>query len=509
MTASIRSRFAFSLLANLLKALVGFVSGLLVARGLGPEQYGKMMFLLGTFIAVRQLLDLGSSTAFFTFLSQRPRSRRFVAWYSGWLGVQFLVPLIAVWLLFPAAWVELIWKGEQRSLVVMAFVAAYMQSTVWSFMMQMGESQRLTRWVQGVSTAIALLHISLVAIFWWQDWLGIRLLLAAFIFEWALAAWVIATQLRFSTMPDEDENLAAVFREFGRYCLPMIPYCWMGFAYEFADRWLLQNYGGSIQQAFYAVASQFGVVAAIATTSILNVFWKEIAEAHHQGNKERVSTLYRNVSRGLFFVAASVAGFLMPWSKDILHLTLGPAYVGGATALTIMFLYPIHQSMGQIGGTMLYATGQVRAQVVMGMFFMAASIVVTYFVLAPADAQMPGLDLGSAGLAGKIVILQFISVNVVAFYLARSLQMTFDWVYQPLSGLGCLGAGCLAYAIPRWLFDVAAHVWVGITVSAIIYVIMLFSLIWLSPSLVGLSRGSITYMARRVAIAGFRRQDAG
>jgi len=181
MTTSIRSRFVFSLGANLMKAVIGFVTGLLVARGLGPEHYGKMMFLLGTFTAIRGLLEVGSSTAFFTFLSQRPRSLRFVAWYSAWLGVQFLVPLLAVGVLFPATWVDLLWKGEQRYLVLLAFLATYLQSTVWATMMQMGESQRLTRWVQGVALTTAAIHLLLVAIAWRQDWLDIRLILVAMV----------------------------------------------------------------------------------------------------------------------------------------------------------------------------------------------------------------------------------------------------------------------------------------------------------------------------------------
>ena len=88
MTRSIRTRFGFSLFANLSKAFITFGTGMLVARGLGPEQYGTMMFLLGTFVAIRQLFDVGSSTAFFTLLSQRHRGREFVGWYFSWLSFQ-------------------------------------------------------------------------------------------------------------------------------------------------------------------------------------------------------------------------------------------------------------------------------------------------------------------------------------------------------------------------------------------------------------------------------------
>jgi O-antigen/teichoic acid export membrane protein len=488
---SIRARFGFSLFANLAKAIITFGTGMLVARGLGPEQFGTMMFLLGTFTAVRQLLDMGSSTAFFTFLSQRQRSHRFVGWYFTWLGVQFLLTLLAVGLLFPASWIELIWKGEHRHLVILAFLAAYMQSVLWSIILQMGESQRLTRWVQGVAVTVALVHFLLMALAWWGGWLAVRTVLGLMIIEWAIAVAVIVKLLRFPHLSEEPETPKSVFNEFWHYCRPLLLYSWLGFVYEFADRWLLQTYAGSVEQAYYAVAFQFGAIAAIATSSILNIFWKEIAEAHHQNNRERVAMLYRQVSRGLFFVSAAGAGFLAPWAEDILRITLGAAYVGGAATLMIMFFYPLHQSMGQIGGTMAYATGRVAAYVKIGMAFMAISIVVTYFALASADAPLPGLGLGSLGLAVKMVVMQILSVNALAFYLSRSLEIKFDWLFQPASALACLLAGMLAYAISQTLLDVNSQLWLAFLLAGLLYAMMLLALVWLAPSLAGLRRNDL------------------
>lgn len=491
MTTSISARFGFSLFANLLKAIVSFGTGMLVARGLEPEQYGTMIFLLGTFAATRQLLDMGSSTAFFTFLSQRQRGQRFVLWYFAWLGVQFLVPFIFVGFLLPEDWLALIWKSEQRALVLLAFLAAYLQSVLWGAVLQMGESQRLTRSVQGVALAIAILHFILMAMAWWGNWLDIRWIFVVMSIEWIIAAALILKQLSFPEIPNETDTFRSVTSEFWRYCMPLIPYTWMGFAYDFTDRWLLQTYAGSVQQAYYAVAYQFGAIAAIATSSILNIFWKEIAEAYHQQNHERVALLYRQVSRGLFFVSAAVAGFLFPWSEDILRLVLGPAYLAGAAALTIMFLYPLHQSMGQIGNAMMYATGRVHAQVILGMCFMAASIVVSYFVLAPVTSPIPGLGLDATGLAGKMVVMQFLGVNTVAFYLARSMKINFDWTYQPLSGIGCLVAGWLAYSGTHWLFADCAYILISMAVACLFYATLLVAVVGLAPGLAGLKRSDI------------------
>lgn len=461
---------------------------MLIARGLGPEQYGVMIFLLSTFTAVRQLFDMGSSTAFFTFLSRSQRSRRFVGLYFLWLGFQFFLTLVAVGLLFPASWIELIWNGEQRNLVILAFLAAYMQSVLWATVLQMGESQRLTRWVQVVAITVALAHLLLIAMAWWGAWLSVASIFCITIIEWIIAAIVVARQLHFSAAEGISDAPKSVFREFLRYCLPLIPYAWVSFIYEFADRWLLQNYAGSIQQAYYSIAFQFGAVTAIVTSSILNIFWKEIAEAHHQKNSERVAMLYQKVSRGLFFIAAAGAGFLAPWADDILRITLGPAYIGGAATLMIMFFYPAHQSIGQIGGVMAYATELVSTYVKIGMVSMILSVVVTYIVLADGTASLPGLGLGSLGLAGKMVVMQILSVNVLAFYLSRSLGIKFDWLFQPVVAIACLAAGLMASMIAQAAINTDSPIGFTILVAGFIYCIMLAGLIQVAPSLAGINR---------------------
>jgi O-antigen/teichoic acid export membrane protein len=466
---------------------------MLVARGLGPEQYGTMMFLIGTFAAIGQLLDMGSATAFFTFLSQRPRSRSFVGWYFVWLGVEFLLPLLAVGLLLPTSWIELIWNGEQRLLVILAFIAVYFQSTIWTVVLRMGEAQRLTRRVQGVAVAVAFAHLMLVAFAWWGDWLAIRSVFLLMIIEWVIAIAVTVKQLSFQEMAGKKDTFKTIIAEFWLYCLPLIPYTWMGCAYAFTDRWLLQNYAGSVEQAYYSVAYQLGAIATIATSSILNIFWKEIAEAHEQKNTERVVMLYRRVTRGLFCFAAAVAGFLIPWASEILRLLLGPAYVGGVTALTIMLLYPLHQCMGQIGGTMLYATGQVRAQVVGGMIFMSSSIVVSYFLLTPSDASIPGFGLSSTGLAGKMVIMQFLQVNAVAYYLSRKLKIEFEWVYQPAIALSFLGTGFLAYAVRMESLNIGNLIWLSMLATGALYAIIVLALVIIFPSLLGMNRSDLNF----------------
>jgi O-antigen/teichoic acid export membrane protein len=499
MSAQVRQRFLFTVVANLSRSALSFSAGLLLARWLGPDGFGQMAFLLGTFLAARQLLDMGSATAFYTFMSQRQRSRRFVDRYLTWLALQLLLPMVVIGLLMPDGWISAIWHGSGRISVLLALLAVFMQNSLWPAIQQAGESQRRTQWVQGVGVVISLLHLLAVVALYRLGMLGLILVFAVIAVEYLVAAILVRATLHFAPEPlPGDHSERGLFGKYLRYCLPFIPYTWVGFAYEFADRWLLQNFGGNRQQAYYAVSAQFANVALLATASILSIFWKEVAEAHHRGDHERTGMLYRRVSRLMFFIGAACAGFLVPWSEQLLRLLLGSDYTQGALTLALMLVYPVHQSMGQIGDTMLYATERVRMQVGIGMAFMLASIVITYLLLAPRIGPFEGLQLGSEGVAAKMLVLQFLRVNVVMFIICRIWGWKFEWLYQPGILFVCVGLGWLAHLGATSLAANDWHVLVTISISAAFYLVALGLFTLAVPSMTGLSRADLGSEIRAV-----------
>jgi O-antigen/teichoic acid export membrane protein len=491
MSHSVELRFVFTLGVNVLRSGISFLTGMLVARWLGPAMYGNMMFMLGTFVALRALLDMGSSSAFFTFLSQESQSTRFIGRYLLWLAVQFFVPFIAISILFPNEWIASLWRGESRLLVSLAFLAAFFQGSVWPAIQQIGEAQRRTVQVQGAGAAIVAVHLIAVLALSQFGLLALPTLLGALAAEYALAAFVVFRWLRAGHLSTVDEPFVDTVRRYLGYCAPFVPFAAVSFVNESADRWLLQRFGGGVQQAFYAVGAQLSAIALIATSSILSIFWKEVAEAHHRGDRERTQAIYRRVTHLMFFAGAAVAGALMPWSRELLALMLGPAYVGGAATLMVMLLYPVHQSLGQIGATMMFATERVRTHVTIGLVMMLFGMVMTYFVLAPPTNMLPGLGLASLGLAIKMVVIQFVGVNVLGVVIARLSAWSYDWLFQPVSlGLTLL----LGFAIrllvlrilPASLGD-ASRMSIGI----LAYLAVLLGLVWCAPTLVGLSRGDL------------------
>lgn len=509
-STSVKARFLVSIVANILRAIISFGGGVLVARGLNPSGYGDMMFLLGSFVAIRSLMDLGSSSAFYTFISQRFRSCQFYLFYYGWLALQYIVILLLITLIMPQAMIEKVWLSHSRDIILLAFTASFLQQQVWQTVGQIGEASRKTVKVQIMSFAIAIVHLIVVTVLLACDWLSIKGVLWLFILEYLIAIiwayWFLKEKQSSHSVIEEVAEFSPkqMLEEYWEYCKPLVFLSFVGFLYDFADRWMLQRFGGSNQQGFYQIAYQFAAVSLLATTSILKIFWKEIAEANARQDINRVAYIYHKVNRALVMLAAILSGFMIPWSEQIVIIFLGQAYITAWPVLAIMFLYPIHQTMGQIGGTMFLASGHTKAYMLVGVIGMLISVPLSYLVQAPnSGIVIPGLGMGALGMALKMVLLGIISVNIQAWLIARYYGWKFDWFYQVVGIGSVVGSGYLAKLVVSLYWDFSGASSIGnllipLLIAGVLYLAIVAGLIWLMPWLVGMKRDEIKGILRGV-----------
>jgi O-antigen/teichoic acid export membrane protein len=280
------------------------------------------------------------------------------------------------------------------------------------------------------------------------------------------------------------------------YCKPLIALSLISFFYDFADKWMLQKFGGASQQGYFQIANQFSTISLLATTSILSVFWKEIADAWAKHDHARIAMLYRKVSRGLVMLGAITTGLLLPWSEQIVMIFLGQAYAQAWPVLAIMLLYPIHQSMGQIGGTMLLASGLTHRHMLVSMGTMLVSVPFSYLMLAPTTgALVPGLGMGAIGIATKMVLLGIVSVNVQAWVIARYSGWKLDWIFQAAGIPLMIGLGYLAKMLVGLLWNLEGiglpNLIMPVVLASLLYAIAVISSLWLLPWLIGVERDEI------------------
>ena len=180
------------MLGNGLRGALSLMTAVLLARWMGPHDYGRMAFLTASFTALKGLLDMASSSAFFTFLSQRPRTRRFIGHYWRFIFFQFIFFLLVVGFLMPAGWINAIWQGESRGLVLLAFVASFMQGSVWNIATQIAEAERETIRVQKIGIVVVFLHLVVVVSLWQFGKLALPLIFLALTVAYGLSSLVVA-----------------------------------------------------------------------------------------------------------------------------------------------------------------------------------------------------------------------------------------------------------------------------------------------------------------------------
>ena len=456
-----RSRIAVSFFANVMRAGVSFLTGLLVARWLGPAGYGDLNFVLASTLSITTLFDLGTSTAFFTGISRRPRSPYYMKMYGAWHAAQLLLPLVAFGWVVPNVIFRNIWTGEARPRVLLAFGASFLVNQTWGLLSQLAESRRKTLLAQAATITQALVHFAAVIALAALRILTVEHILILLIAEYILLTAVLAPHLvRLSVDAQADEGWRAVLDEFVVYCGPLVVVTAAGVAYSFADRWMLQRFSGSVQQGIFSVGQQFAAIGLILTTSLVRVFWKEIAEARERRDEARIARLYRSVTRSLYFAVAWLCCLLIPYSREILMWTLGAGFASGWICLMLMFVYPVHQALGQVQATFFFASGSTRAYSRISILTLVVSAPMTYLLLAPRASVVPGLQLGAEGLALKMVLLNWFGVGMQSNAIAGSHGWRADYGFE----VAALGSLFLAGWACRWLAIAAMS---GIGVSAL------------------------------------------
>jgi len=438
---------------------------------------------------------MGTSSAFYTFVSKRKRSGKFYSYYFLWLGIQFFIVLSLIAFIFPDMWRNKIWIGQSKGMIILAFIASFIMDKVWQTVTSAGESIRATVIVQLHNVVVVGLYLCIIITTALLHRLTIPNLFIIISFTYLLLTFILAKKLKDSLFIKEEIRLRNIINEFKAYCFPLIIYGIVASVYSFADVWLLQKFSGSVQQGFYSVSVRFSAICSIATISMLTVFWKEISEANELGNKARLYQLYIKTTRALYSVGAAGACFLIPFSKELLVFFMGSKYEAGWFCLVVMFLHPIHESLGQIISSYVYATEQTRLYTKVGIITMICSIFVSYFVLAPRTAKIPGLALGSVGLALKMVILQIITINLLAYFICKKEKWRFSFLYQfEIIGLLLIASFLIKgfFSNIFYLLGIPLYPMLNMVFSLPLYILVVGLIVYLFPNLSGLERKQIT-----------------
>ena len=495
-TDSLKKRYLAKLFANLIGLAISVVTQAIIPRGLGPIAYGNFSFLSNFFSRVVNFLDMGTSIGFYTKLSQRQRDFGLVSFYLVFTGiVSFLLLIFVGFINVTGAYTTLL--PDQKLFYI--YLAAIWGILTWfvQIVNKMADAYGVT-----VSTEIARII---------QKGLGLVLILALFfmnqlnlthfffyhyfilIFLALAFIWVMERNgytLRQSwKLPLE--KIKAYTKEFYNYSHPLFLLGVVVLIVSILDRWMLQMFGGSVEQGFYGLSYQIGAVCFLFTSAMTPLITREFAIAFGEKDLREMARLFRRYIPMLYAIAAYFACFIAVQADKVTFIMGGEKFQHATLAVMIMAFYPIHQTYGQLSGSVFYATGQTALYRNIGITFMLIGLPVTYFLIAPG--HMLGLNAGATGLAIKMVAIQIVGVNVQLYFNARLLKLRF-WRYighQIVSVACLLGVAVISMFVIDKGLGLHDKVILSFLLSGVFYTLMVIILGYVQPILFGLQRRDI------------------
>lgn len=427
---NIKKRIVISFLANSFRGVSTVLVGILLARFLGSQNYGELLFLIASSMAVKQLLDFGSSSAFFTFLSQETRPAKFLAQFWIFFFGKYVLSILVIIFILPDSLKSNIFMGNSSMAIIIAIVTIALQSDFWPVASQILESQRKTILAQLIFVFSQLIQLAFIIGSHYLGFLSVVNYLIFIGILWFIAGLMAIIFYDFTGYIESKKSKSISIKDYLKYCLPIAPIIFISFIAEFLDKWMLQNYGGSSQQAFLAVSVQVASLSLLLTATFIKIFWKEVAEALHHNRIQSAITIYCGARRIVFFISALISGACIPWTSQILFLLYGKNYILAEFPLVFLMLYSIHQSIGQVDSVFLLASSKTRVGLKMSILLMPLGILMTFIFLSNPNIFIWGLGLGATGLAIKMVVSQLISVNVMGYLIQKEFGIKFTYLDQ-------------------------------------------------------------------------------
>lgn len=482
---SLRQQYLAKLGSNFLGILAGLLTLLVVPRELGPAGYGRYEFLSNLFLQIKNLFETGSSAYFFTRLSQQPEDSGLVRFYRRLLGLTSLLIIGGVLLISFTPAGPRLWAGEPTVLVLLAAVLACLQWWL-DIVRKMNDAYHLT---VRAETAYAISRLSaavLLVVLTWTVGLTLGGYFTFMVVSTLLMAILLENTCRkHATAGKTHEESQSYLTSFWNYSHPLLTYSLAGVIAGVANRWILQVYGGSLEQGYFGLASQVSAVCFFFTSAISQLFTREFAVAWDREDHVRMHNLFMHVIPLLYVVAAYFCCFVVVNASTLASLIGGKAYSGGTPALAIMAIYPMYQTYGQLSGSIYYATGHTRLYRNIGLIGFLSGPPLVFWLVAPA--AYGGLDSGALGLAIVTVVQAFISVNVGLWFNAKILGLDFKKLIVHQILVFVIFGACAASV--DWICRASglAGPW-SLLFNGSFYTVLVLALLGLFPKIAGLER---------------------
>ena len=368
---------------------ISIVVGAVVARALGPADYGQYAYIVWLAGLLVLLANNGLTTSGIRFVSEclgreRPQQAGRV---HAWLYRRQLASVALVLVLF-AAWAVWLpttkWPVHLPTLLAVVGICVYTKS-VYVFDVSIAKGYGNFR-VEPYTTVVSSVLSGAAALVLARSGAGVTAFILLFVVTSAgihlFGAWMLRTQGIRPARGTVDPEVMVELRSHLFWTTVLAISVALGT--RSIETYILASRFGPEPVAFYTIAG--GLMrgsADLLTVGLAAVLLPAMSRAHGAGGLERVRPIFSDSLRYLTFLGLLLAGGGALWSDPVVRLIYGPKYLPAIPVLQAMLICMGISMSDATTGALLTTTGrqQARAWIVVGNLAVSAVLAI---VLVPA-----------------------------------------------------------------------------------------------------------------------------
>jgi len=486
MEDSLKKRYSIKLVASIISGLIGAILIAIVPKELGPVAYGQFIYLQDFFAKIIGFLDMGSSIAFFTKLSANNKRKELIIFYFIYVLVVLMSISLFMWGINLFADISLLIPDIPNTYIYFGLLYGCF---IWitQIFMKISDAYALTVSVEFIKILHRVFSLFLLVAFVYLTAFDleqyfyfhfISLISFLLILLWLFVKKNIFKKLQYRM---NRTQFSIIMKEFLEYCSPLVSFSILSISVGLFDIWLLQKMGGSIQMGFYGLAYSIATICFLFTSAMTPIITREFSKAYGMVDIQKMRQLFFQYIPMLYAIAAYFGVFISFQSENLLSIFTDEEFKDAYLVLMIMALYPIHQTYGQLSGSIFYATGQTKR--LRNISFLSQPIgVLLSFILIYI------LDFEAVGLALKMVIGQWVGTNIQLYYNAKFLDFKMKYFIQHQI-YTIFFFSILAYLSSHIIGDASPSV--SFFFSGVIYTILVIIFAYIFPQIFATNREEI------------------
>jgi len=485
MEDSLQKRYVIKLISNIVSGLINLLMVAIVPKELGPIAYGSFSYLQQFYNQIIAFLDASTSIAFFTKLSANNSRKELISFYAVFCIIVLAILYILVCFFEKMGYIEVLASGISIGYIYLGMWFGFL-TWLTQVYIKISDAYALTISVELIKIAHKILMLGVLLLF--INYLTFNLSVYFYFHFLSLISLIIVLNVLFYKEHIFHNLLVfnsfeKIIKEFYSFCSPLFAFNCITICIGIFDIWLLQKVSGSLETGYYGLGYSIAALCFVFTSAMTPVITREFSKSFEQKDMQKISELFKLYVPMLYTLAVFFSVFIAFEAKSLLSLFTDERFEGAYLTLVVIAFYPLHQTYGQINAALFFATEDTKAYRNTGLISSFIGLILSYLFIYQ-------FEFGAVGFAWKMVISQFLAVNLQLYLNVRKLKLSYLYfLWHQVYSVLLLSA--LAYC-SSYVVHIDNSLLVDLIMSGALYSILVLSVLLIFPSLLGLDRKALS-----------------